>query len=227
MAATSVKLPGSLEGDGVPRAPGRRYTRWILPFGLTACYGLFAVAVHLRLLDHLDVAVAKAVSPDDVWGLVQIRAARVVGALRPTHLVLPLLLVVSALSLARRSLRPFAVLAMVGIPVVVATLGTKWVMAHSDTSAGPVAHGSFPSGHTVSAVTAFGVVVLLLRPGTRWGWLLPAAVGCVMGGALILAWVHPASDVIGAGLLAAAALSGATAARLGQWAGDSRGTRVR
>jgi membrane-associated phospholipid phosphatase len=51
--------------------------------------------------------------------------------------------------------------------------------------------------------------------------MLPAAMGGVMGSALVLAWVHPLSDVIGAGLLAAAALTAATAARLGQWANGS------
>jgi len=39
-----------------------------------------------------------------------------------------------------------------------------------------------------------------------------------MGCALVLADIHPATDVIGAGLLAVAALAGASAVRLGQWA---------
>lgn len=226
-APAPTDLAGGSGGDGLPLPPRRAYIRWIVPLGLTAAYVLFAVAVHLRLLDSLDVAVANAVSPGDVWGQQQIRAARVVGALRPTHLALPLLLVVAAMSLVRRSLRPFAVMAVVGLPVVFVTLATKWAMAHSDPSTVPVGHGSFPSGHTVSAIIAFGVAVLLVRPGTRWGWLFPAAIGGVMGSALVLAWVHPATDVIGACLLTAAALTGATAARLGQWASDSQRRSVR
>ena len=110
---------------------------------------------------------------------------------------------------------------VVGVPVVIVTLGSKWVMAHWDPGTVPVGHGSFPSGHAVSTITAFGLVVLLLRPGTRWGWMLPAVMGCVMGCALIIASVHPATDVIGAGLLVTAVLTWAAAARLGQWASVS------
>jgi membrane-associated phospholipid phosphatase len=211
----------SSTGGSLPVAPRRGHIPWIVPCALAATYLLFLVAVHLRLLDHLDVTVNHAAGPGGIWGPRQIRAARVVRALQPTHLAWPLLLVVATFSLLRRSLRPFGSMAVVGLPVVVVTLGSKWAMAHWDTSPGPVAHGSFPSGHMVSAVTAVGVLVLLLRPGTRWGWMLPAAMGGVMGSALVLAWVHPLSDVIGAGLLAAAALTAATAARLGQWANGS------
>ena len=211
----------SSTGEVLPVAPRRGRNPWIVPCGLAATYVLFLVAVHLRLLDNLDVSVNHAASPGGVWGPKQIRAARVVRALQPTHLAVPLLLVVAAFSLLRRSLRPLGSMLVVGVPVVVATLGSKWAMAHWDPTPGPVAHGSFPSGHMVSAVTAVGVLVLLLRPGTRWGWMLPAAMGCVMGSALVLAWVHPVSDVLGAGLLAAAALTAATAARLGQWANGS------
>jgi hypothetical protein len=207
--------------------PGRRYTQWIIPVGLTAFYGLFAVAVHLRLLDDLDIAARHAAHAGEVWGPAQIRAARVVDALQPTRLALPLLLVVAAMSVHRRSLRPFVVMIVVGLPVVIVTLASKWVMAHWDPGTVPVGHGSFPSGHEVSTITAFGVVVLLLRPGTRWGWMLPAVMGCLMGSALVLASVHPATDVIGAGLLVAAVLTGAAAARLGQWASDSHRRSVR
>jgi membrane-associated phospholipid phosphatase len=41
-----------------------------------------------------------------------------------------------------------------------------------------------------------------------------------MGSALVLAGVHPATDVMGAGLLAVAALTGTGAAGLGHWASD-------
>jgi hypothetical protein len=73
----------------------------------------------------------------------------------------------------------------------------------------------------------FGLVVLLVRPGTRWGWLLPAMMGCAMGSALILGQVHPATDVIGAGLLAVAALTAASAAGLGRWASERQWRIVR
>jgi membrane-associated phospholipid phosphatase len=115
----------------------------------------------------------------------------------------------------------------VGGPVIIVTLGTKWVMAHTETDAMPVAHGSFPSGHTVSVIVAFGLVALLLRPRTRWGWVLPGVMGCLMAWAVLVAAVHPATDVLGAGLLAIAAVGSARATGLGQWACDRRTTKVR
>jgi undecaprenyl-diphosphatase len=178
---------------------------------------LFAVVVHLRLLDRLDVAVRDASRPGGVWGPMQIRAAHLADALQPTHVVLAILLIVAGVSMFRHSLRPLVTALVVGLPVAVVTLVTKWVMAYSESRATPVAHGSFPSGHTVGVVIVFGLVVLLFRPGARWSWLLPVLLGCVMGSALILAGIHPVTDVIGAGLLSAAALCGACAAGLGQW----------
>jgi membrane-associated phospholipid phosphatase len=222
----AVNTAGSCEGD-VGLTGRRRHRPWILPLGIIALFVLFTIAVHLRWLDGLDIAVYDAVRPGDVWGPAQTRAGRVVIALQPGHLTPPLLVVVAALCLRRGSLRPGGVLACVSVPVVIVTLGTKWAMSHWESSTAPVPHGSFPSGHMVVAITAFGVLVLLLRPGTRWGWLLPALVGCVMGSALVLASVHPATDVIGAALLATAALTGATTATLGQWASDDQPGRRR
>ena len=194
------------------------HTKWIIPLGVTVLYLAWALAVQLRMLDSLDMAVRRATRTGVVWGPDQIRAARVVHWLQPAHLALPLLLLVAVLSLVRRSLRPLVVTAVVGVPVIGVTLGTKWVMAHTETNATPVSHGSFPSGHTVTVIVVVGLAVLLLRPGTRWGWILPALLGFVIGSALLIAWVHPATDVIGAGLLAVAALTGAQAAGLGEWA---------
>jgi membrane-associated phospholipid phosphatase len=209
----------SLDRDSA--APRRK---WIIPLCLTACYLAFALAVQLRMLDSLDMAVRRVTRTGEVWGADQIRAARVVHWLQPDHLAVPLLLLVAVLSLMRCSLRPFVLTVAVGVPVVAMTVGTKWVMAHTETDATPVSHGSFPSGHTVTIIVVVGLAVLLIRPGTRWGWILPAIMGCVIGSALVLAWVHPATDVIGAGLLAAAALTGARAAGLGEWA---RGRQTR
>ncbi len=211
MTIKEGRLTGEPDGS-------RARHRWLLPAVALVGYAVFAVAVHLRLLDGLDLAVRRAAVPGDVWGTTQVRAARVVRALGPLHLAVPLLAVVLGLSLLRRSLRPFVALALVGVPVVIVTLGSKWAMAHADPGIVPVGHGSFPSGHMVSIVIAFGVAVLLCRPGTRWGWLLPVAMGCLMGNALVLASVHPATDVIGAGLLTAGALAAATTAGLGEWA---------
>ena len=48
-------------------------------------------------------------------------------------------------------------LAVVGVLVAIATFGTKWVMAHAEGNPLPVAHGSFPSGHTVSVIVGVGL----------------------------------------------------------------------
>ena len=212
---------------GIVSANRRGRTKWIIPIVVATCYALFTLAVHLRMLDFLDLAVRSAAHSGQFWGPVQIRAARIVHGLQPPHLVVPLVLVVVVLSLVRRSLRPLAVMAVVGGLVIIVTLGTKWLMAHTETTATPVAHGSFPSGHAVSIIVVFGIVVLLLRPRTRWGWMLPAVMGCLMAWALIVASVHPATDVVGAILMAVAALGTARAAGLGQWANDPQTRRVR
>lgn len=203
-------------GFGAPAT--RRKVVAAIALLVVACYAALAVAVHLRLLDALDLAVRDAARPDGIWGSLQIRADRVVNDARPPHVALALLLAVTAVSVLRRSLRPWAAAALVGLPVAVVTLGTKWIMAHSEGQALPVAHGSFPSGHTVIVVIAAGIVVLVTRPGTPWAWLLPAVAGLIMGSALILASVHPATDVIAGGLLASAAMTGAAALGVGRWA---------
>jgi membrane-associated phospholipid phosphatase len=213
-------------GDGVLGVTKRRRTQWIIPVGVAACYALLTLAVHLRWLDPLDIAVRSATHAGEVWGPRQIRAAHVVRALQPAHLAVPLLLIIAVVSLLRRSLRPLAVMAVVGGLAIFVTLGTKWVMAHSEGNQMPVAHGSFPSGHTVSVIVAFGLAVLLLRPGTYWGWLLPAFMGSLMGWAIVVAVVHPATDVMGAGLLGIAVLGSARAAGLGQWASKRQAKRA-
>ena len=221
MAAPAVASPRPCPA-GIVGVTRRTRSQWIIPVAIAVCYALFALAVHLRMLDDLDTAIRSASRPGDVWGPLQIRAAHVAHGLQPARLALPLLLVAAVASLLRRSLRPWAVMAVVGVPVAIVTLGTKYVMAHSDPGTVPVGHGSFPSGHMVSILIVFGLIVLLLRPRTRWGWILPAVMGCLMGCALVLADIHPATDVIGAGLLAVAALASASAAGLGQWASVRR-----
>jgi membrane-associated phospholipid phosphatase len=100
--------------------------------------------------------------------------------------------------------------------VTILTLGTKFALARPDPHATPFGHGgSFPSGHTVSVIVAFGLGVLLLRPGTRCGWILPAFIGCLMCWALVVVAMHWATDVVGGGLLAVAALGSARATGLG------------
>lgn len=190
----------------------------IVPIGVAACYLALAIAVHLRLLDPLDLAVRSASRPGDAWGRVQLDASGVADHLDPSRVATLLIAGAAAVSVARRTFRPLAAVAVVFVPVAVVVLASKWVMAHSAPDTGPVAHGSFPSGHTVTAVVSVGLLVLLMRQRPRWGWLLPVLAGFVVGTALVLASIHPATDVLGAGLLAAAGLTAASAAGLGEWA---------
>ena len=212
--------------DEIARAatatPGR--VPRIVAVAAAGAYVLLAVATHLRVLDPVDVAVRHAARPGGWWGPEQIEASRVVSAMTPQRFALLLLLVVTTLAVVRRSLRPLAVTGLVGGLVVLATFATKWGMAHIEAGSTPVRHGAFPSGHTVTAVVCPGLAVLLLGPGPRLRWLLPVVTGAVMGTALVFADVHPATDVLGGGLLAASALVGATAAGLGPWARRRNGT---
>jgi membrane-associated phospholipid phosphatase len=212
-------------GDGVVAVTKRGRSRWIIPVAITACYALFALGVHLRMLDPIDLAVRGVYGPVEVWGPLETRADLVVKGLQPAHLAVPLLLIVAVVSLRRRSLRPVALTGVVGGLAIFATLGSKWVMAHAEGNPMPVAHGSFPSGHTVSIIVAFGLAMLLIWPGTHWGWLLPALMGSLMGWAIVVAAVHPATDVLGAGLLGIAVLGSARAAGLGQWASKHQAQR--
>lgn len=218
---TNERSSGAADNPAVQGAWPRR-GKWIVPVGLFGCYVGFAVAVHFRLLDSLDLAVRRTARPGNMWGPRQIRAARVVDALQPTRFLYLLALLVGTLSLFRRSLRPLLAAAAVGLPVIIVTAATKFLMEHSDPSIFPVGHGGFPSGHTITVIVVFGVAVLLFRPHTRWGWTIPAATGAVTASALILADIHPATDVVGAGLLAATALNGAATVGLGAWASAQR-----
>jgi undecaprenyl-diphosphatase len=239
-AAQTDEVRHHRAGSGRPNAEGRPVTggngqrhsaacvdaqpilgsnkKWVIALGTAACYVLFTVAVHLRLLDSLDLAVGRAARPGGVWGETQTRAGRVVEQLQPMHFSIAAVVFAGLLSVLRRSFRPMLVMTSVGIPTCLITLGTKSVMSHWDPGAIPVAHSSFPSGHAVTAIIVVGLLVLLVRPQTRWGWLLPAVMGAAIGSALILASVHPATDVLGAALLAGCVLTCAHTVQLGQWA---------
>ena len=208
----------SVDEQACARVVAPRRVTWLAAGGLAAGYVVFGLAVHLRVLDSFDVAVRHRARPGGWWGPEQIEASRAVSALTPLRFALLLLLVVVAVSLARSSLRPLGLAGLVGGFAIAATVSTKWVMAHADTGRTPVAHDAFPSGHVVSATMGVGLAVLLLRPAPRWSWSLAVLAGAVVGTALVFADVHPATDVLGGGLLAGATLTAAAAAGLGPWA---------
>ena len=176
-------------------------------------FAVLAVAVELGLLDAWDVAVRHLARPNEAWGPVQIRADYVVEGLRPTMLVAPMVGATTVACWLWRSLRP-AVVAAVGVTVtVLATLGTKWLLARPDPGNTTSGHGgSFPSGHTVAVTVCTGLVVLLFSPmlspsARRWTWVFPAVLGVTMASSMVLQGAHWASDVIGGLLLATALLA--------------------
>ena len=75
--ASNVATGGSPPTTRSPSAPRRGYTRWMVPSAIAVAYGLFAVAVHLRMLDDLDIAVRHLAAPDGVWGSSEDRAESV------------------------------------------------------------------------------------------------------------------------------------------------------
>lgn len=91
---------------------------------------------------------------------------------------------------------------------------------------------SFPSGHTLNATLAAGVLLLVFLPyarnrrGLRWGlWTGAVLLAAVTGLSRIALGVHWTSDVVGGWLLGAAVVA-ATAAAFSTWrarAGSSAG----
>ena len=67
---SDLRSTGHRCGAEPPIAHGASATRWIIPVGVVACYALFTLAVHLRMLDALDLAVRgvyRPVSSGDRW----------------------------------------------------------------------------------------------------------------------------------------------------------------
>ncbi|MGI8869062.1 MAG: phosphatase PAP2 family protein [Mycobacteriales bacterium] len=131
-----------------------------------------------------------------------------------------LALVVAAVLLVRRRLRPAAMVAGVAVIAGVGGVLAKWLVDRPRPRfAHPVAHvpgSSFPSGHAVNAA-AIGGALLVLVLATRWRALISGVLVAVM---LVTGWTrialgaHYLSDVVGGlllgGLIAAAGYAAAT-----------------
>jgi membrane-associated phospholipid phosphatase len=184
---------------------GRR--RFVLV--VAALYALLGLLVVTHLTDPFDAAVRQWFRPDDVWGVVQLRADRVVETLSPPH-VAPVLVLGGLLASAkRRSWVPLLRTLQVGAGVLVLVCGSQLVLARPDTH-GEVAtlSGSYPSGHTAAVLAAFGGCVLAWSRAPRWWvWVPIVLVDLVMGACLLLEAAHWATDVLG-GLLASALVLG-------------------
>ncbi len=196
------------------RATSDLVRRWAPTAGWGAAFVVLSTLVRFGALDGFDARVRAWVRPGDVWGDPQIRADYVVEGLRPPVLVTALALLVVVVAVRQRSVRPLVVAALVAITAGVLTAAAQWVVARPDPHG--VVHrygGSYPSGHTLTAVVGLALAAHLLRPASR---VLPisAAVGAavVMGGALVVQVTHWAGDVLGGCLLAAAVVSALLAA---------------
>ncbi len=180
---------------------------------------VLTVVVRLGVTRPLDAAVRQWARPDDVWGSLQIRADVIVEGLRPTSTLLLTAVVVAAVGLGRRSVRPVLVTAGTALLMIAVTVGLKLLLHRPDPHGALSDHGgSFPSGHTVTVVVCTGLLTLMLVPDRhRWRWLVPLLLGPLMGVALLLQAAHWLTDVVGGALVGVTILATVTALGARQW----------
>ena len=204
-------MPSTLNGT-------RRRPRAIVSAALAA-FGALAFCVFTGLTDHFDITVLELARPHDAWGPAQIRADHLVQAMQPAVALSVQLVVATILSVHHRSARPLVLAVLVDVGVTLAVVVVKALGGRPDPHASVEHGGSFPSGHTVSAVVCAGLVLLLLRPRPRAGlWLVPAGLGAVMAAALVVEGAHWTTDVLGGAALGAAALAAVVATGAASWA---------
>lgn len=112
----------------------------------------------------------------------------------------------------RTDLAQFSVISLCG--AVILSWGCKWTFARArpDVWAELVGHygSSFPSGHSIYAVTLAGVLIITGRQSRYYPWLLPTAVvwGLAMGFSRVYLGAHFLTDVLAGWALAIAWLCG-------------------
>jgi len=198
-------------------------SRWLIAIGSTVGFIGLAAVVRLGLLDTLDSTMREWARPRDVWGPTQWRADYVVEGFRPAVLAGSLAVLTLVFCIVRRSIRPLALVVGASLLTVTLTLLAKLAVGRPDTHEVVDSHGgSFPSGHTISAVVCLGLAVVIAWPAPRrWLWLAPALAGGVMGAALMVQAAHWATDIVGGGLLAAAVLATVSAVGRNGWSQGS------
>lgn len=95
-------------------------------------------------------------------------------------------------------------LAIVSSEVLIGTMKALYARPRPSGSLIATSDFSFPSGHAVAgAVTAVGLVIVLMQPGSRrWKWELRAAIfACLMAASRPYLGAHWLTDVIAGGLL--------------------------
>jgi membrane-associated phospholipid phosphatase len=190
-----------------------------------AAFVVLTVLVATGTTRTLDVAARDYFRPHDEWGPLQMRVDTIVEGLKPRNVAVLLVLLAVGMSLWRRSWRPGLYVALTGALAGAATVGVKMLLHRTDphhemTSA---AGGSFPSGHTLGVVLLCGLVVLLLRPRSRWWeWTPVALAGAAMAFSLVVQAAHWFTDVVGGCLLAVVVLATVSLLPLRQPAGGYR-----
>lgn len=180
----------------------------VLMWACLVAVGVLTLLVLVGVTQPIDDQLRWYFRPDDVWGARQWRADYVVEGLRPSYMLLLVCAVTTAVCAHRRSWRPLMVSASALLGGVVMLLGLKQLVGRPDPH-GDVYSGSFPSGHTMTAMLVVGVCLLLLSGARAALWVLTAslAIGLVMGYALLLQAAHWASDIVGGLLVALATLA--------------------
>ena len=147
---------------------------------------LLAVAVVLTIIVAIDPSSPAVQSLDDRWMRWMVRArspgwvhaAKLVSAVGATRVTLPVrLLVVAALAWRRRWLQLTAfVAAVLTSELCIGPLKALVDRPRPPASLITTSGAAFPSGHAVAgAVTAFGVIVVLVRAAPRRFWAIGLA----------------------------------------------------
>lgn len=160
----------------------------------------------------LDERLFSLFRPGDQWATGQVVTNEVVWLLGPVHVLALTMLVATLAARRQRSWRPLVITVGVVMTTVALVESLQSAIGRLDTH-GDYLGGSYPSGHTVAATTAAGLLVLVHQHSGTLVRTLAAAGGAtaVIGVALLVQGSHWATDVFGAGLLGVVVLSTAWA----------------
>lgn len=185
--------------------------------GLAVAGALLLAACIMLLLVALDASRGSIDRVDEVVRDLAVRvedrpatlAAQTLSLIGGVWVTLPLRLAALVLLAVKRrflQLTAFA-LAIVSSEVLIGALKQAYARPRPPGSLIGTGGASFPSGHAIAgAVTAVGLVVVLLPPGrTRWRWeVLAVGFAFVMALSRVYLRAHWLSDVVAGGLLGGA-----------------------